>query len=140
MTDATNTWTGGDAARQEDDPTKPAPRTNTLVADGGERTPPAAVAASGSERRTFDEKAEAPQSAKREAIPPSPGLSNTEQESLLRASLETIRVKAEELRGQAKDWAQISGEQARQAIDERPITAVAAAFGAGLVVGALLSR
>lgn len=141
MTDTTNNWTGGDAARQEEDPTKPARRTSDLVVDSGERTPPSAVAGSTSEKRTFDRTAETPESTPHQPESgSSPGLSAKEQESLLRASLETIRVKADELRGQAKDWTQVRGEQARHAIDERPITAVAAAFGAGLVLGALLSR
>lgn len=140
MTDVTKDWTGGAPSRQTDDPTASAPRTTNLALDSGDRTPPAAALAA--ETRSFGEDAEgaansrpAPKATKA----PSPdGISD--DESLLRASLETIRVKAEDLRGQARGWAEIRREQALQVIDERPLTAIAAAFGAGLVLGALLSR
>lgn len=140
MTDVTKDWAGGAPLRQTDDPTTPAASTSGLTPDTGGRTPPAAAAAA--ETRSFgDDGKDAPKSrpAPRNAktVPPE---AISDEESLLRASLETIRVKAEDLRGQARDWAQIRREQALQAIDERPITAIAAAFGAGLVLGALLSR
>lgn len=140
MTDVTKDWSGGEPLRQTGDPTTPAPRTTDLEPDTGDRTPPAATAPA--ETRSFGDGEKAiPKSrpAPRTAKAPPPE-STSDEETLLRASLETIRVKAEDLRGQARDWAQIRREQALQVIDERPITAIAAAFGAGLVLGALLSR
>lgn len=140
MTDVTKDWADGAPLRQTGDLTTPAERTTELMPDTGDRTPPAATAAA--ETRSFGEDAKgapksrpAPKAAK---APPPETISD--EESLLRASLETIRVKAEDLRGQAREWAEIRREQALQVIDERPITAIAAAFGAGLVLGALLSR
>jgi ElaB/YqjD/DUF883 family membrane-anchored ribosome-binding protein len=69
-----------------------------------------------------------------------PAQGGGEAESRLRVTLETIRTKAEDLRVQTRDWTQGRSEQARGVIDERPMTAVAAAFGAGIVLGLILSR
>jgi ElaB/YqjD/DUF883 family membrane-anchored ribosome-binding protein len=132
MTDVTKDWTGSDALRESADPAVPASPSTELIPDQGEHTPPAATASA--EARTFDESAKPAQHASSDAGGEEAG------EPLLRATLETIRVKAEALRGQATDWAQVRQKQARDVIDERPVTAVAAAFGVGLLLGALLSR
>lgn len=130
MSDVTNDWaTGKRPAELNADPTQPAPAGDRLLPDTGEGTAPAAIAPS-SEPKSFRPSDRSPEAAS--AI--------DEAEPLLRATLETIRVKAEELRSQAREWTRVRQDQAVDFIDEKPITAVAAAFGAGLVIGALLSR
>lgn len=145
MTDVTKDWAGGEPLRETGDPTAPAPMTTDLTPDSGDRTPPAATAAG--ESRSFKDTRKSSPKPPGDTAPNRTGGTSyagvqavTEDETLLRASLETIRAKAEELRGQARGWAEVSRAQALQAIDERPVTAVATAFGVGLVVGALLSR
>jgi len=143
MTDVTKDWAGGEPLGASTDSTAPAPKASGLVADAGTRTPPAPVTAGQAEPRTFEsDSGEGVSRPARKKSAPIGAATETmsEQESLLRASLETIKVKAEELSVHAKGWTQLRGEQARQVIDERPVTAIAAAFGAGLILGALLSR
>jgi hypothetical protein len=135
MTDVTNEWADGSRPRESDDPTRPAPGGDTLIPDTGAHTPPAAVAAS-PEGKSFRP------SRRAAAEPAGEGFSDSgvTDEPLLRATLETVRVKADELRIQAQDWSRLRQDEARDFIDERPVTAIAAAFGVGLVIGALLSR
>lgn len=60
--------------------------------------------------------------------------------SNLKSTIERVQTKSGEVREQVRGWTQDRSEQARDMIDERPITAVVAAFGFGLAVGVLLSR
>ena len=62
------------------------------------------------------------------------------EEGRLRASLESIRTKAEDLRDQAAGWAAGRSEQARDLVDDRPLTVLTGAFCLGLVVGLLVAR
>lgn len=119
MTDVTNNWVGKEKSRD-------------IGADplGGEATDAAAQEAATSLRE--------PKSFQSDGA--SDALETGEPEPLLRATLETIRVKADELKTQTREWSRLRQDQARDMIDERPITAVAAAFGIGIFLGALLSR
>jgi len=71
---------------------------------------------------------------------PTPSELAADADALLRKSLETVRTQAEDLKRQSTEWAALRSDQARELIDERPLTVVAAAFGMGLILGALVSR
>lgn len=119
MTDVTNNWVGKEKSRD-------------IGADplGDEATDAAAQEAATSLQE--------PKSFQSDSVPDP--LDADEPEPLLRATLETIRVKADELKTQTREWSRLRQDQARDMIDERPITAMAAALGVGIVLGALLSR
>lgn len=119
MTDVTNDITGAPSR---------APRKSTTVDLGG-----VAVEAPTSfeTSKSF---------AAKDGSPATPQQLAAEADALLRASLETVRAKAEELRRQTTDWAAVRTDQAREIIDERPLTVVLAAFGMGLIAGMILKR
>lgn len=54
----------------------------------------------------------------------------------LQAAVEQIEERAVELR----QWADVRAEQARELIEEKPLTIVGAAFGVGLLLGLIASR
>jgi ElaB/YqjD/DUF883 family membrane-anchored ribosome-binding protein len=132
MTDATKDWTGGEAPRAAKDPTTPAAGGDRLTPDTGAHTPPAGLAPA--EAKTFAKAGSADGSAA------TPAELAADADALLRKSLETIRTQAEELKRQTSDWAAVRTDQARELIDERPLTVVAGAFGLGLIFGALILR
>lgn len=134
MTDVTST--PGSAPQPGKDPTKPASAASSIALDAGTRTPPAAKSAG--ESKSFGNDAAGDGAA--QAGGPTPQQLASDADALLRASLETIRVKAEDLRRQTTDWAGVRGDQAREIIDERPLTVVATAFGLGLLFGLALRR
>lgn len=138
MTDVTNDWTGGQKpTAQSKDPTVPAAGGKTLTPDTGAHTAPAPTAKGEAKSFSAPEVSAAPQAASTAA---SPAQLAADADALLRASLETIRTKAEDLRRQTTDWAAIRGDQAREVIDERPLTVVLAAFGVGMIFGMLSRR
>jgi ElaB/YqjD/DUF883 family membrane-anchored ribosome-binding protein len=55
---------------------------------------------------------------------------------LVRPVLETVRHRA----AAARDWAKARGEVAGELVQERPVTAIAAAFGVGMLIGVLARR
>jgi ElaB/YqjD/DUF883 family membrane-anchored ribosome-binding protein len=135
MTDVT----AGAAPKPRKDPTTPASDTHSLTPDTGAHTPPGNTAAGTAERKTFEDGKEALQGLASAASATTAQLAS-DADALLRASLETIRTKAEELGRQTTDWAGVRGDQARELIDERPLTVVAAAFGLGLLFGMAMRR
>lgn len=145
MTDVTKDWAAGaNPTAQNKDPAAPAPGSKTLVPDTGATTPPGSTVKA--EAKSFAEPHDtsAPTGAA-SASPPTTSPPTTAQlaadaDALLRASLETIRCKAEDLRRQTTDWAAYRGDQAREVIDERPLTVVVAAFGVGMILGMLSRR
>jgi hypothetical protein len=139
MSDVTNDWADGSRPRPSDDPTAPAAGGDALIPDSGEHTPPHAVSAVAEGKSFRPGRRTAGVSSSTATTDPGLGAPAGE-EPLLRATLETVRVKAEDLRTQAQEWSRLRQDDARDMIDERPITAIAAAFGVGLVIGALLSR
>jgi ElaB/YqjD/DUF883 family membrane-anchored ribosome-binding protein len=144
MTDATKDWTGGESPRVAEDSTTPAEAGDRLVPDTGATTPPAAVSAgetkaSAEGHSIAESTTDAISGAAKTAAKSAAGLAS-DADAALRKSLETIRAQADELRRQTSDWAGVRGDQARELVDERPLTVVAAAFGLGLIFGALISR
>ena len=132
MTDLTSSPA---ATPQRKDPTRPASPTSSLQPDTGAHTPPAAT-----ETKTFGDGPAKEGSSAVAAGGPTPSQLAADADALLRASLETIRTKAEDLRRQTTDWAGVRGDQAREIIDERPLTVVATAFGLGLLFGLAIRR
>jgi len=134
-----NNVTPGPAAKpQSMDPTTPASTTRGLNPDLGMHTAPAATAAAAERKPLDDEKAAIDGAASAAAASGAQLVSDAD--ALLRASLETIRTKAEDLRRQTNDWAGVRGDQARELIDERPLTVVATAFGLGILFGMAVRR
>ncbi len=136
MTDATSSL--GSTPQPRKDPTTPATPTSSLNADTGAHTPPAS-ANPAPERKSFSE-TDGGSATASGAAGATPAQLAADADALLRASLETIRTKAEDLRRQTTDWAGVRGDQAREIIDERPLTVVAAAFGLGLLLGMAVRR
>ncbi len=58
------------------------------------------------------------------------------EESRLRATLQQIETRAEELRR----WGMARQEMAREVVEERPLAVVGVAFGVGLLLGLVASR
>ena len=64
------------------------------------------------------------------------GSGSATDESRLRATLQQIEARAEELRR----WGMARQEMAREVVEERPLAVVATAFGVGLLLGLVASR
>lgn len=140
MTDATKDWTGGEAPRKAKDTTVAASGGDRLVPDTGAHTPP--TGATPAETKTFARGGSTDSGAGADSgtQAATPAELAADADALLRKSLETMRSQAEEIKRQTTDWAAVRTDQARELIDERPLTVVAAAFGMGLIFGALILR
>jgi ElaB/YqjD/DUF883 family membrane-anchored ribosome-binding protein len=64
------------------------------------------------------------------------GQAENEAKRKLRATLETIEARASEIRR----WSQDRSEQARDVVEDHPLTVAASAFGVGLLIGLLAAR
>jgi ElaB/YqjD/DUF883 family membrane-anchored ribosome-binding protein len=64
------------------------------------------------------------------------GEDSSDESSRVRAALQAIEERAQELRR----WGMAGQERAREAVEEHPLTIVGAAFGVGLLIGLLTSR
>jgi ElaB/YqjD/DUF883 family membrane-anchored ribosome-binding protein len=60
----------------------------------------------------------------------------SEESSRLRATLQKIEARADELRR----WGSARQEMAREVVEERPLVVIGAAFGVGLLIGLLSAR
>ena len=60
----------------------------------------------------------------------------SEAQSRLRATLQSIEARSQELRR----WAAAQQDTAREVIEDKPVAVIASAFGVGLVLGVLASR
>jgi ElaB/YqjD/DUF883 family membrane-anchored ribosome-binding protein len=61
---------------------------------------------------------------------------DAEELSRIKAALQKIEARAEELRR----WGMARQEMAREVVEERPLAVVGAAFGVGLLIGLISSR
>jgi ElaB/YqjD/DUF883 family membrane-anchored ribosome-binding protein len=62
--------------------------------------------------------------------------SDSDENSRLRATLQKIEARADELRR----WGSQRQEMAREVVEERPLVVIGAAFGVGLLIGLLSAR
>ena len=128
MTDLSNNGSGADASAGEAAAAPAKPK-------GGRKTTARTSTARSSAARTSTQK-KAPMADETKTTTSSTASARSAAEERLRATLQQIETRAEELRR----WGMARQEMAREVVEERPLAVVGVAFGVGLLLGLIASR